>query len=269
MDIQINSPLVRYSGLALIGLCALMLWQDYRDTKALVASQKSAIATLTQEFQRVGEAVISHGAIIREDRDAWLTMQRLQGDEVTEFMKRQDAQIKALFEATGKVIASKGTTHSTPIPTTPEFQGAKLIQSRGKLPALAEVSVSRIPGDTKLTGQWTNYAEEFHPSVVAWEKADTGYVGTFRLTRTVLGPGGDKQQEEISLVDAKSTFSPSLFHTPPPQPRWTVTGGLGRELRGSTWVPVGVIDYRFSKQWGLACGLAGHTGFVGTSYRWE
>jgi hypothetical protein len=270
--------------LSLIGvLVVIFLWNDYRDTKAALQQQVAKTSTLETKFQVIGDSVVGQGKILEDQNRALLAATANQGQIVAQ-MRAQGNQMQAMFEAQGRIIAELVRNQGTTTPVTPgqdgSFKEARMLQGRTSGPALTEVLLSYNPKATdptkRLLGDWTNYREDFKPSVVEWKKKDGGYFGTFNLRRTVFRPDGSKVGEEnIPISDATASFSPSTLPGGAPDvPRWTITLGPARSLtfsndpnQPSKWMPAALLDYRMTTHLGITGGIVGNYMVGGFSYR--
>lgn len=269
--------------LTLIGvLVAVFIWNDYRDTKAALEKQVAKTSTLETQFQVIGTSVVGQGKILEDQGKALLAATASQGQIIAQ-MKAQGAQMQAFFEAQGRINAELVRNQGTTTPVTPgqdgAFKEARMLQSRSGGPALTEVNLTYNPKATdptkRLLGDWTNYREDFHPSVVEWKKKDGGYLGTFNLKRTVYRLDGTKVGEEnIPITDATASFSPSVLPGGAPDvPRWTISVGPARLLTMSTdpnqskWMPAALLDYRVTNNFGIGGGVVGNYAVGMFSYR--
>lgn len=260
---------------------AAIVWfvNDYRDLRSLALRQASEISTLSTEFKRVGDAVVGQGALLKTESEGWRTAQALQGKELADAMRQQNASIMALFEAQGRILSEVVHNQGASAPVQPgadgSFSGVKMIQGRSAGPALADVTLRYNPKDPdatkRLLGDWSNYREEFFPSVIEWQKADKGFAGTFRLRREVYRPDGSKVGvEEIPLTSAKATFDPqTLPGRGVDTPRFTISGGAAWDWQKRTWGPALLGDYRVTSTWGVGGGWAGNQALLMTSFRFN
>ena len=123
-----------------------------------------------------------------------------------------------------------------------------------------------------LTGQWLGYEEQFYPSLTSWQTKAGGYRAAFALHRDVHVRKADGtvevRREAIPVTDAEATFAPEAFGLGPVVPRWTASFGVTKETAGSRrTLPVGMIDYRITNNWGMGGGVVGTNPFVAVSYR--
>lgn len=270
--------------LTLIGaFVAIFIWNDIRDTKAALQQQIAKTSTLETKFQVIGDSVVGQGKILENQNKALTEAMANQGQIVAQ-MRAQGNQMQAMFDAQGRILAELVRNKQVEGPgVTPgqdgSFKDAKMVQGRTGGPALADVTLTYNPKATdptkRLLGDWSNYREDFHPSVVEWKKKDGGYFGTFNLRRTVYRPDGTKVGEEnIPLTDATASFSPSTLPGGAPDvPRWTLTLGPARSLTFGTdpnqskWMPAALLDYRMTQHLGVTGGVVGNYLVGGFSYR--
>lgn len=269
--------------LTLIGIfAAVFFWNDYRDTKAALEKQVAKTSTLETKFQVIGDSVVGQGKILENQGKALLDATAAQGQIIAQ-MRAQGNQMQAMFDAQGRILAELVRNRGTEGGVTPgqdgSFKDARMLQGRSTGPALTEVNLTYNPKATdptkRLTGDWTNYREDFHPSVVEWKKKDGGYFGTFNLKRTVYRLDGTKVGEEnIPITDATASFTPSVLPGGAPDvPRWTISVGPARLLTLSTdpnqskWMPAALLDYRVSNHFGIGGGIVGNYAVGMFSYR--
>lgn len=260
---------------------AALVWfiNDYRDLKGLAMRQAAEVSTLSTEFKRVGDAVVGQGALLKTESEGWREASALQGKQLTDAMRQQNASIMALFEAQGRILSevvhNQGASAAVQPGVDGSFTGAKMVQGRTAGPALTDVTLRYNPKDPdpskRLLGDWTNYREDFFPSVVEWQKADKGFSGTFRLRREVFRPDGSKVgSEEIPITYAKATFDPQTLPGRSAEvPRFTISGGAAWDWQKRTWGPAVLGDYRVTSNWGVGGGWAGNQALLMTSFRFS
>lgn len=268
-------------GVAVAAATAVVIWfiNDYRDLRSAATRQAAEISTLGVEFKRVGDAVVGQGGLLRSESEGWKAASALQGKQLTDAMRQQNANIMAIFEAQGKILAevvqNQGAAAAVHPGTDGSFSGVQMVQGRSSGPALTDVTLRYNPGDPdpskRLLGNWSNYREDFFPSVVEWQKADKGFSGTFRLRREVYrGDGTKVGSEEIPVLMAKATFDPqTLPGRSTDVPRFTISGGAAWDWQKRTWGPVVLGDYRMTSNWGVGGGWAGNQAIMLTSYRFN
>ena len=268
----------------LYGVLAALLvigWNEIKDLRGQLAQQKAETGTLATNFGKLGEAYTGQGALIQSQNAALAKAITDQGSQLTSAMTAQGQQIRATFEAQGKILASL-TQAVTSKGVTPDanggFTGAQLVQVRPSGPPVADVTLNFDPKNTdpmkRLTGQWSNYREDFLPSVIAWQKkTDQSYSGTFRLTRTVFkpdpsAPGGYRSlgTEDVPLTGANASFDIPNTVKGPEVSRWSIMGGPVYDSLKRTWNPGAGVAYKLSPNLGVATGFAGNNAFVWGSY---
>ena len=261
---------------AIISYIVIFLYIKDLQQQNKALSEKAS--TLSEQFMRVGDAYQAQGKAFATDKEAWEALKAAQGKKLADVMAEDQAKLRALFEANGRLEAElKNIQPVTVLPTAENgaFSNAFLMQVRTG-PALTSLILSYDPSNKdakqRLTGVWNNNREDFKPTVAEWEKKDKGLVATIRLTRTVYDASGKVVGvEDIPLTNATATFGPIAFggeQALDPVPRFTIFGGIGKDTaQNNRVVTVLGVDYRFTTRVGVGAGVVGNTYFGSISYR--
>ena len=266
--------IIAYFVLVFTFIAGALYIKDLRTQKqALIAE----VTTTDQKFQKIGDAYQAQGQLYQTDKQAWAAALAAQGKALTDQMAKDQAQLRALYQAYGELkaeVQKAGPVVVTPTSPSGAFANVTLPQVRTG-PTLTSVTLSYDPTNAnaknRLTGNWNNNREDFNFSVGEWEKKDKGYVATAKIVRTVYDSTGKVVgTEEIPLTNATATFAPTAFggeQAVNPVPRFTVYGGFGKDTNLNRVVSVLGMDYRFTTNVGAGVGVVGNTIFGDVSYR--
>lgn len=278
---QFTAYVSRYKARFIVGAIvvsgAVLFINDYLDTKAALRTQTAIASTNSELMRKLGDALVAQGNVLQSEKALREQMNATMGKQVADFMESQNNVARALYTAIGRIeatIQQGGDVHVNPGPDG-SFQGVKLPQARPG-PPLSQVELSydpTAPDPTKrLASTWTNYREDFFPSLGEWIKKDGGYVAVFKLRREVWrpDPGGPVKigEETINLENAKASYNPDAFKSSASEsvPRWSIMGGLGRDLNLNKTVFVGIGGYRVNNSFSVHGGTVGNTALVGASW---
>ncbi len=270
---------------AVVLACLVFVVNDYLDTKAQLRTQTAIASTNSELMRKLGDAVVAQGNVLQSEKELRRQADEVMGRQVTSYMEANNAAIRALYTAIGRVEAS--IRAGGPVTVLPgadgSFKNVTLTQARPTpAPALAQVALNydpAAPDPTKrLTSTWTNYREDFHPSLGEWAKKDGGFVAAFKLRREVFRPdptaaGGMVKvgDEVIDVGSANATYSPVAFPDSAAQavPRWSIMGGFGRDIDLRKNSLVGILGYQVTPSVSVHGGAVGSTAIIGASWHFS
>ena len=267
----------------IVTAAAVVFVNDYRDKAAQIRELTAALSTTSEKVRQIGESTVAQGHVVDDVKAQHLESLNVMGKQITDYMNSNNAALRAIFTAQGRIEEEVRAGHNVAV--TPDatggFHGVDLVQARTG-PPTAQLSLNYNPSATdptkRLLSTWTNYREDFYPSLGEWTKKDKGFVAAFRLRREIFRPDPNKPgemikvgDEAINLNDARADYSAGTFESTPSLevPRWSFIGGFGRDFGKDTGqsrvVPVGILGYRVADHWGAHAGAVGNTFIVGAS----
>lgn len=268
--------------IAAIVAAFVLLVNGYRDARASLKAMTAIASTNSEKAQKLGDDMKAQGEVLASEREANKLAQQVFSKQLMDYMASSDASIRAIYSAMGRINAEVHQGGAVPVtPTaTGGFTDVHLIQGRTG-PATTEVKLDYDPAapdaTKRLVSTWTNYREDFYPTLGEWQKQDGGFVAAFHLRREVwkTGPDGHDTKvgdEVINLQDAQARYNPDTFRSNPggyALPRWSFIGGIGHDFDTKKTVPVGILGYRMTQNIGVHGGAVGNTFLVGASWQFN
>lgn len=256
----------------------------FLDQRAELAQQKAIIGTLSEKVVKIDGNLTTANHVLDDQREVTKQVIGRMGQQINDYMTNNNATIRALYTALGRI--EQEVRDGKPVTVTPDkdggFHDVRLTQARTG-PATTEVALTyspNAPDPTKrLLPVWTNYREDFLPSLGEWQRKDKGFAAAFRLKRNVYradptAPGGYVLvgTEDIDLKDAQASYNQDVAFPVTGAlkvPRWSVILGAGRDLNLKKTVPVGLIGYRMTDRFGIHTGAVGNVFVLGGSYQFS
>lgn len=254
------------------------------DQRAELAQQKAIIGTLSEKVVKIDGNLTTANHVLDSEHEATKQVISTMGQQINDYMANNNATIRALYTALGRI--EQEVREGKPVTVNPDkdggFHDVRLTQARTG-PATTEVALTYSPTATdptkRLLPVWTNYREDFFPSLGEWQRKDKGYAAAFKLQRKVYkadptASGGFVLVgvEDIDLKDAQASYNKDVAFPAPAAlqvPRWSLLLGAGRDFDRKKTVPVGIVGYRMTDRFGLHTGAVGSTFVLGGSYQFS
>lgn len=263
------------AGIAGIWYCV----NDYMDTKHRLQAAIAENSTLQSEFKKIGDSYQTQNKLFEDRQQKQQEAIDALGKDTVNYMRASQAQLQSLYTAVGiinsNVASLKGTIGGSR-DGKGVVTGVTAVQDRNGLPPLTSLSINYDPNkpldQAFSNSQWLNNKEMFNLSLGEWQLKDGGYRATMRLNRDIYDQKTGKKigSEEVPLSQATASFDPKKFQRDSSDsPRFTFTFGATRYEPTRKWYPMGILDYRFTKHWGISAGTVNQGAALGLSYRFD